>query len=150
MGLPHNAHSTTGETPFFLTYGTEAIIPVEIIEPSRRTKMPLDEEMNDEALRDELDLVEEIRSGAALCEATLKQQVALHHDSKFIRREFQVGSLVLRRNQKDSHEGKFAANWEGPYRVQGATGTGAYYLEQLNGEPLPRPWNAAKLKQYYS
>ena len=101
--------------------------------------MPLDEEMNDEALRDELDLVEEIRSGAALREVTLKQRVALRHDEKVIRREFQVGSLVLRRNQKDSREGKLAANWEGPYRVQGATGTRAYYLEQLNGEPLPRP-----------
>ena len=53
-------HSTTGETPFRLTYGTEAVIPVEIMEPSRRTEMPLDEEMNDEALRDELYLVEEI------------------------------------------------------------------------------------------
>ena len=66
-------HSRTGETHFRLTYGTEAVIPVEIREPSRRTEMPLDEEMNDEALRDELDLVEEIRSGEALREATLKQ-----------------------------------------------------------------------------
>ena len=120
------------------------------MEPSRRTEDPLDEEMNDEALRDELDLVEEIRSGAALREATLKQRVALRHNDKVIKREFEIGSLVLRRNQKDSREGKLAANWEGPYRVHGTTGTGAYYLEQLDGEPLPRPWNAAKLKQYYS
>ena len=139
MGLPHDAPLTTGETPFQLTYGAEAVIPVEIMEPSRRMEMHFDEEMNDEALREELDLVEEIRSGAALHEATLKQRVALRHDNKVIRREFQVGSLVLRRNQKDSREGKLAVNWEGPYRVQGATGTGAYYLEQLNGEPLPRP-----------
>ncbi|MCI97050.1 hypothetical protein A2U01_0118350, partial [Trifolium medium] len=26
-------------------------------------------------------------------------------------RNFEVGSLVLRRNAKDSHEGKVAANW---------------------------------------
>ena len=80
----------------------------------------------------------------------LKQQVALRHNNKVIKREFQVGNLVLERNQKDSREGKLAANWEGPYRIQGAMGTRAYYLEQLIGEPLPRPWNAAKLKQYYS
>ena len=79
--------------------------------------MPLDEERNDEALRDELNLVKEIRSGAALRKATLKQRVALSHDDKVIRREFQVDSLVLQRNQKDSREGKLAANWEGPYRV---------------------------------
>jgi hypothetical protein len=143
-------HSTTGETPFRLTYRTEAVIPVEIREPSRRTEAPLDEEMNDEAMREELDLVEEIRSGAALREASLKQKIALRHDAKVIRREFQIGSLVLSRNQKDSREGKLAANWEGPYRVRDKIDNGAYYLEHLDGEPLARPWNAEKLKQYYS
>ncbi|MCI76720.1 gypsy retrotransposon integrase-like protein, partial [Trifolium medium] len=61
--------STTGETPFRLVYGTETVIPVEIGEPSRRTEQPLDEDMNDEALREELDLVEEIRTGGSLKEA---------------------------------------------------------------------------------
>ncbi|MCI68039.1 hypothetical protein A2U01_0089298, partial [Trifolium medium] len=69
-------HSTTGETPFRLVYGIEAVIPVEVGESSRRTEQPLDEEMNDEALREELDLVEEIRTGASLREATLKQKIA--------------------------------------------------------------------------
>ena len=110
----------------------------------------MDEELNDEALQAELDLVEEIWSGAALREAKLKQQISLRHDAKVIRREFQVGSLVLRRNQKDSREGKLAANWEGPYRIRARTDNGAYHLEHLSGEPIPRTWNAEKLKQYYS
>ncbi|CAJ2636298.1 unnamed protein product [Trifolium pratense] len=142
-------HSTTGETPFRMVYGTEAVIPVEIGEPSRRTEQPLDEEQNDEALREELDLVEEIRTGASLKEATLKQKIAARHDTKVIKREFEVGSLVLRRNA-DSHDGKLAPNWEGPYRVIDKTENGAYYLEDLRGKKLPRPWNAQKLKQYYS
>ncbi|CAJ2628951.1 unnamed protein product [Trifolium pratense] len=142
-------HSTTGETPFRMVYGTEAVIPVEIGEPSRRTEQPLDEEQNDEALREELDLVEEIRTGASLKEATLKQKIAARHDTKVIKREFEVGSLVLRRNA-DSQEGKLAPNWEGPYRVVDKTENGAYYLEDLRGKKLPRPWNAQKLKQYYS
>ncbi|GAU32556.1 hypothetical protein TSUD_218140 [Trifolium subterraneum] len=91
-------------------YGTEAVIAVEIGEPSRRTEAPLDEEMNDEAMREELDLVEEIRIAASLKEASLKQLVAARHDTKVIKRDFEVGSLVLRRNAKDSHEGKLAAN----------------------------------------
>ncbi|MCI40443.1 hypothetical protein A2U01_0061676, partial [Trifolium medium] len=72
------------------------------------------------------------------------------HDKKVIKREFDVGSLVLRQNQKDYQEGKLTANWEGPYRVRAKTENGAYYLENLYGEELPRPWNAEKLKQYYS
>ena len=116
-------HSTTGETPFQLTYSTEAIIPVEIVEPSRRTKVPLDEELNDKSLQEELDLVEEIQSGEVIHEAMLKQQITLCYDNKFIKREFQIGNLVLWRNQKDSRDGKLVVNWEGPYRVQRATGT---------------------------
>ena len=143
-------HSTTGKTPFRLTYETEAVIPVEIREPSRRTEAPLDEEMNDEVMREELDLVEEIRSGATLREASFKQKITLRHDAKVIRREFQIGSLALHGNQKDSREGKLVANWEGPYRVRAKTDNGAYYLKHLDGEPLAQPWNAEKLKQYYS
>ncbi|CAJ2628157.1 unnamed protein product [Trifolium pratense] len=101
-------------------------------------------------LREELDLLEELRDGAALREATLKQKIAKRHDKKVIKREFDVGTLVLRRNQKDSREGKLAANWEGPYRVRAKTENGAYYLEDLYGKEIPRPWNAEKLKQYYS
>ncbi|XP_058775973.1 uncharacterized protein LOC131650274 [Vicia villosa] len=114
-------HSTTGETPFRLTYGTEAVIPVEIREPSRRTESPLEEELNDEAMREELDMVEEIRTGSSLREAKLKQQIALRHSTKVIKRGFEIGDLVLRRNMKDSHEGKLAPNWEGPYRVYDKT-----------------------------
>ena len=143
-------YSTTGETHFRLTYGTEAVIPIEIHVSFRRTEAPLDEEVNEEALREELDLVEEVRSGAALREASLKQKIAIRHDVKVIRRDFEVGSLVLRRNHKDSREGKLTVNWEGPYRVRSKMGSGAYYLENLNGEQLARPWNAEKIKQYYS
>ncbi|GAU47361.1 hypothetical protein TSUD_403640 [Trifolium subterraneum] len=143
-------HSTTGETPFRLTYGTEAVIPVEIGEPSSRFEYPHEEDINDELLREELDLVEELRTGASLREATLKQKIAARHDKRVIKREFEVGSLVLRRNQKDSREGKLAANWEGPYRVRAKTENGVYHLEDLYGKEIPRTWNAEKIKQYYS
>ncbi|PNX58048.1 gag-pol polyprotein, partial [Trifolium pratense] len=143
-------HSTTGETPFRLTYRTEAVIPVETGASSFRTEIPLEGGDNQDMLREELDLLEELREGAALREATLKQKIAKRHDKRVIKREFDVGTLVLRRNQKDSREGKLAANWEGPYRVQAKTENSAYYLEDLYGKEVPRPWNAEKLKQYYS
>ncbi|GAU36139.1 hypothetical protein TSUD_316680 [Trifolium subterraneum] len=82
-------HSTTGETPFRLTYGTEAVIPVEIGEPSSRIEYPLEEDINGELLREELDLVEELRTGASLREATLKQKIAARHDKRVIKREFE-------------------------------------------------------------
>ena len=45
------------------------------------------------------------------------------------------------RNARDASAGKLAPNWEGPYRVTIITGAGAYYLEDMDERPLPRPWN---------
>ena len=123
---------------------------MEIKEPSSQTEAPPDKEMNDVSLREELDLVEEIRMGAALQEASLKQNIAMRYDAKVIRQDFEVGSLVLKRNRKESREGKLAANWEDPYRVYAKLGNGAYYLENIQGEQLVQPWNTENLKQYYS
>ena len=78
------AHSSSGETPFRLAYRMEAVIPVEIEEPSRQTEAPPDKDMNNTILWEELDLVEEIRRGAALREASLKQKIAMRYDAKVI------------------------------------------------------------------
>src|SRR3954469_15025908 len=91
--------------------------------PSPRSRM-----WNDEAMWEEIDLVEEVRSSASLHEAKLKQHITLRHDAKVIKREFEIGSLVLGRNAKDLREGKLPPNWEGLYRVYKKTKNGAYYL----------------------
>jgi hypothetical protein len=85
-----------------------------------------------------------------LCEAALKQKIAARHSKKVIKREFKVGDLVLRRNLKNSEERKLAANWDDPYRIRMKTGTGAYELEDLHQNTIPRTWNAEKLKKYYT
>ncbi|GJS86224.1 reverse transcriptase domain-containing protein [Tanacetum coccineum] len=52
--------SSNGETPFSLTYGTKAVIPAEIGMPTLRTA-EVDLTKNDEALKINLDLIEEKR-----------------------------------------------------------------------------------------
>ena len=110
-------HSTTSESPFQLTYGTEAVIPIELTELIWRTNADTDFLANAANLREELKFVDEVRSEAALRETALKQKIAARHSKNVIKREFKVGDLVLRRNLKDSEEGKFSANWEGPCNV---------------------------------
>ena len=53
-------------------------------------------------------------------------------------------------NMRDMAAGKLAQTWEGPYRVTAIAGAGAYYLEDLDERPLPRPWNANNLKKFYA
>nr|XP_025662007.1 uncharacterized protein K02A2.6-like [Arachis hypogaea] len=84
--------SSTGETPFRLTYGVDAVIPVEIGEPSPRLLLA----GVDEAV--EKDLVEETREMAHLSETALKQRITLRYNTKVLRRDFGERDLVLRRN----------------------------------------------------
>ena len=63
--------ATTRETPFSLTYGFEAIIPTEISLSTYRVA-GYDDQLNEEALRVELDLVDEKRDEAYLCMVALK------------------------------------------------------------------------------
>ena len=54
----------TRETPFRLTYGIEAVIPVEVGVTSIRREM-FHEESNDKRLRVNLDCLDEVRDGAS-------------------------------------------------------------------------------------
>ncbi|KAK3014243.1 hypothetical protein RJ639_009217 [Escallonia herrerae] len=68
-------HSVTGETPFSLCYGTEAMLPVEIGVPTIRA-LHFSELNNDVGLRANLDLVEEARTQAHVRSVAIKQRVA--------------------------------------------------------------------------
>ena len=54
----------TGETPFNLTYSTEAVIPVKVGLTSLRREF-FDEQDNNDQLKQNLDLVDEVRDQAA-------------------------------------------------------------------------------------
>ena len=63
-----------------------------------------------------------------------------------------TGDMVLRnilQATKDPAQGELVPNWEGPYKVVRFSREGSYHLEDLNGNPLPRPWNVEHLKKYY-
>ncbi|GJU46550.1 reverse transcriptase domain-containing protein [Tanacetum coccineum] len=87
-----------GETPFSLTYGTEAIIPAEIGKPTHQTSS-VNEKTNDQELCLNLDLLEEQREIIAIREARYKQQVKKYYNKKVRHVQFKVGEFVLRKNE---------------------------------------------------
>lgn len=112
--------TTTGETPFILTYGCEAMVPVELGAGSLR-RDHYRPEVNEVNHRFFLDMIEETRTKAQLRLAAYQQRVARHYNAKVKARPLQVGDLVLRRvmpNTKIQGHGVFGANWEGPYKVR--------------------------------
>ena len=90
------ARTPTGETPFQLAYGSDAVIPAEV----GLTNFWVEnytEDKNDEAIRLRLDLVDEVCVKAEQRLVRYQNLVAKHYNSNVRHRDFQVGDLVLRK-----------------------------------------------------
>ena len=144
------ARRATGDTPYSLVYGSEAVIPIELSIPSARVAFtaPL---TNDRDLRTNLDLVDELRRNAEIRQAVYKAAVEQHYNKRVKGTACRVGELVLRRNEASRQEPtrKLGPKWEGPYRVTEARRNGSYMLETMQGKRLPRPWNITNLRRFH-
>ena len=139
------------ESTFSMTYGAEAVIPLEIGFPMTRTSSfnPKD---NDEQLSRSLDLIEEKRENAMVQLAYYQQKLKQSYDVNVKLRPLAPGDLVLRKvvgPAKNPTWGKLGPNWERPYRITSGASIGAYFLEDLDEHVVPRPWNVNNLKRYY-
>ncbi|XP_071699261.1 uncharacterized protein [Rutidosis leptorrhynchoides] len=81
---------STGETPFSLVYGSEAVIPAEILVPTHRVAN-YEEDANDNALGENLNFIEERRLMAAIIEANNKQQIAKYYNKRVRALSFDIG-----------------------------------------------------------
>ncbi|GKV35987.1 hypothetical protein SLEP1_g44174 [Rubroshorea leprosula] len=145
------SRTTTGETPYHLAFGTEAVIPIEIGVPSFKVTH-FNEGRNGQLLRENLDLLDEVREEARLRTLVYKQKVANFYNKRVRPRPFKVSDLVLRKAGLTGFEtrfGKLVPNWEGPYTVAEVPHPGAYILQDTEGKRVPRVWNANNLKKFY-
>nr|GEU67046.1 hypothetical protein [Tanacetum cinerariifolium] len=99
------------ETPFSLTYSSEAVIPAEIGIPTYQTLM-IQEGYNEEEMHLNLDLLQERKEAAVVREARYKMKIEQYY------------------NRVEDH-GKLGPKWEGPYRVADAYENGSYKLQTL-------------------
>nr|GEU79642.1 reverse transcriptase domain-containing protein [Tanacetum cinerariifolium] len=145
-GLVERANQSLGEG----IKARLAVIPIEIGMPTYRTTA-VDVVSNDEELRLNLDLLEERRECAVICEANAKSKMTKYYNARVRGVTFRPGDFVYHSNDA-SHVvagGKLGPKWEGPYEVTEALGDGAYKLRSMDGTILPRTWNIANLKRCY-
>ena len=144
-------HWSTEETPFSMSYGAEAIIPIETDFSTLRTQS-FNPSNNDEFLERNLDLIEERRESAMVQLAYYQHKLKQGYDAKVKLRPLEPGDLVLKKvlgTAKNPAWGKLGPNWEGPYHITSVAGIGAYFLENLDEHIIPRPWNVNNLRRYY-
>ncbi|CAL1359337.1 unnamed protein product [Linum trigynum] len=141
--------AATGETTFTLTYGSDAVIPIETAIPTYRITM-FNEENNNEVRLTDHDLTTERRETAAIKLAAAKTQVARYYNAKLVPHNIKMGDQVLRRNfRPNAKHGKLASTWEGSYLIREVVGANTFMLSALDGEPIPRTLNAQNMRKYH-
>ena len=143
--------SATRETPFALAFGTEAVAPVEVGIKSPRVELA-SEEQNDEAMRLNLELLDERREQVQQRTEEYQRKTARYYNKRVKPRSYAPEDLVLKKllpARKNSAHGKLGPNWEGPYIISRVVRPGNYELQTEEGKILQHTWNAEHLKRFY-
>ncbi|XP_070040117.1 uncharacterized protein [Nicotiana tomentosiformis] len=130
---------STGETPYSLVCGTNAVILVEVMDPSLRYFRESGSQ-NDDSRRQDLDEVETRRDMAYVRIVAQKQQAERYYNKRAKIMPLKVGDYVLKAKtqaSKDPREGKLGTNWDGPYKIMAATSKRSFTLETMEGKRLP-------------
>lgn len=141
----------TRETPFNLTDGLEAMIPVEMVIHTYRVTNH-ESQKNEEELWSALDLLKEKRGEARMRNQNYQKKVEQYYNARVREQKLKAGELVLQEMmlaQVNPADGKLHPMWEGPHKVTWNSRPGTYYLEYLEEKPLPHLWNIAHLRKYY-
>jgi transposase InsO family protein len=130
----------TGFTPFFLVYGAEAILPMDLEYGSPRTRA-YDDRSNQTDREDSLDQLEESQDLALLHSARYQQSLRRYHARGVRSRDLQVGDLVLQLRQDARGRHKLTPPWEGSFVIAKVLKPGTYKLANSLGEVYSNAWN---------
>ena len=109
-------------------------------------------EHNDEALRLNLELLDEKREQVLRRTKEYQRKTARYYNQKVKPRSYMSGDLVLKKlmlARKNPAHGKLGLNWEGPYIISRVVRPGNYELQTEKGKILQHTWNAEHLKRFY-
>ena len=109
-------------------------------------------EHNDEALRLNLDLLDEMREQVLRRTEDYQRKTARYYNQKVKPRSYMPGDLVLKKllpARKNTAHGKLGPNWEGPHIISCVIRPGNYELQTEEGKILRHAWNAEHLKRFY-
>ncbi|XP_021354150.1 uncharacterized protein K02A2.6-like [Mizuhopecten yessoensis] len=142
---------STKATPFYLTYGREAVLPVELDIPTTVDGKDItnddnfQEILNDRAvsfatlLRCQQDAVKEVGKAQHIQKK--------YYDAKHFKQDLAVGEKVLVKNSRRINRkgDKIMSKWVGPYTIAECVGKGVYKLEERKSKI-----NRKSFKKFYT
>jgi hypothetical protein len=148
-GLRTQPTKPAGQSPYFLVYGSKAILPADVM-----WDLPVveqyDEGISEDSRRVDIDGLEEARCAALVQSARYLEGIRRYRDLNVKERSFNVGDLVLRCIQNTEGLHKLSSPWEGPFSIAKVTGLGSYCLQTLEGDNVSNSWNIDQLCRFYA
>jgi hypothetical protein len=147
---PENSTQSSlhGNTSFFMVYGSEAVLPTDLIFGAPR--LTFESIAKAEATRlEDIDVLEEERLNTIIQSARYQQTLRRYHDKVVRHWSFAVGDLVLRRILTGEGWHKLSPLWEGPFIISEITLPGSYQLTQMDGTEVGNSWNIEHLRKFY-
>jgi hypothetical protein len=148
-GLRTQPSKSTGQSPYFLVYGSEAILAVDVMWDSPAVEQ-YDEGISEDSRRVDIDGLKEARCATLVQSTRYLEGIRHYHDRNVKERSFNVGDLVLCRIQNTEGLHKLSSPWEGPFTVAKVTGPGSYRLQTPEGEDVSNSWNIDQLCRFYT
>ncbi|CAL2245408.1 unnamed protein product [Prunus armeniaca] len=145
----------TGMTPYALTYGHDAILPMEIAVQSLRIahQHNLVGENYSQAMLLELEGLDAGRIDTLNKLLAGKQAVSRAYNKRVKNKSFEEGEIVwkavLPLGTHVAGYGKWSPTWEGPFIINQILGMGAYRLQDRDGEIHTAPIHGKWLKKFY-
>jgi hypothetical protein len=126
-GIRTQPSKPTGLLAYFLVYGSETILPADVMWDSPAVEQ-YDEGISEDCRRVDIDGLEEAHCAALVQLARYLEGIRRYHDRNAKECSFNIGDLVLRRIQNTEGLHKLSWPWEGPFIVEKVTGPGSYHL----------------------
>jgi hypothetical protein len=137
---------STGSTPSKLLFRDKAITPKEARTGSISTLASAEDE---DTCKVSKDSIEGIRLQTIDHINKYQSETVKWRDRKVTLKNIKPGHLVLRRIANPEKVGKLELKWEVPFLVVSSSSPGLYRLRDMDGNDIPRSWNADELQRYY-
>jgi hypothetical protein len=148
-GIRTQPTKSTRQSPYFLFYGSEAILPADVMWETPAVEQ-YDEGISEDSRGVDIHGLEEARCAALVQSARYLEGIRLYHDCNVKERSFNVGNLVLCRIQNTEGLHKLISPWEGPFTISKVTEPGSYRLQTLEGDNISNSWNIDQLCRFYA
>jgi hypothetical protein len=139
----------TGQSPFYLVYGAEAMLRSEVEFESLRFRNFKQERYGEDRVVD-LNRLEEARKAALIQSALYLQGLQRYHNHNVRSHAFLVDDMVLRKIQSTRDRHNLSPLWEGPFIISDVTRPGSYRLKRKDGSVVDNSWYIEHLRHFYA